>query len=361
MSSILWLLNTVGLSSIGPVGIISLTGIASIGAAAFKMQFDSIREQEQKDKIQKDYDDMVLKKKEIDTDLFDELQYKGNETVKKDYEQMQVDRKDRELKEYKLVENVSFSKIDYKGIKSPGTYELLLGYDCNDNPVWGKETNYIFAGTTGCGKTRKIYALLLNYLANNQGTLYLGDLKGTDFKMFKDKANVVKYIDDLENVAELIKSFEDEYERRKELFNEGNYIDIDDYNSKNDVKLKLFVMCIDEYADISDCYKDKYGKPIGVYADLIRLARKCRSFGGRILLGTQRPSVDVVCGTLKNNCNILGMKCINSLNSQIMINTDGCERLCKTEGLIVLDGVLNKIFSYRVTNEKLGNYIGKLR
>ena len=361
MSSLLWLLNTVGLSSIGPAGIISITGMAGIGCAAAKMQFDSIREQEKKEKIEKEFEKMNIKKKKVDIDLFNEEQYKTNETIKKDYEQMQVDKKDKELKEYDLVEKQCTANLNYKGIKVESYKQLLLGHDEKSNPVWGYDTNYIVAGTTGSGKTRKLYPILLNYLANQQGIVYICDLKGTDFKMFKGKRHVVTYIDELENVAEAVKGFEDEYNRRKELFNESNCIDIDDYNSKHDDKLRGFMLLIDEYADISDCYQDKNKRPVGVYKDIIQLARKCRAFGGRIVLGTQRPSVDVVCGTLKNNCTILGMRCINSLNSKIMVDTEGCERLSKTESLTVIDGMLTKLFAYKVTDPILRDYISKLK
>lgn len=361
MSSLLWLLNTVGLSSIGPAGIISITGLAGLGAVACKAQFDAIREQQKKDKIEKEFENMTLKKKAIDTDLFNESQHKTNEIIKKDYDQMQVDKKDRELTEYNLVEKTCSTNLDYKGIKVEKYNQLLLGHDEKGKPVWGYDTNYIIAGTTGSGKTRKIYPLALNYLANQQGTLYICDLKGTDFKMFKEKRHVITYIDELDNVAEAVKGFEDEYNRRKELFNHENCIDIDDYNSKHEVKLRQFMLLIDEYADISDSYQDKNKRPIGVYKDIIQLARKCRAFGGRIVLGTQRPSVDVVCGTLKVNCTILGMRCINSLNSKIMVDTEGCERLQKTESLTVIDGALTKLFAYRVTDSILRECVDKLK
>lgn len=361
MSSLIWLLNTVGLSSISSAGIISIAGMCGLGVAAFKMHFDSIVEHEKKDKIEKNYEKMMLSKKKIDTDLYNEEQYMVNETIKNDYEQMQVDKKDRELKEYDLVEKVCNVNLEYKGIKVDSYKQLLLGHNEKCEPVWGYDTNYIVAGTTGAGKTRKIYPLLLNYLANQQGIVYICDLKGTDFKMFKGKRHIACYVDDLENVAEAVKGFEEEYNRRKELFNEANCIDVDDYNSKHDEKLRGFMLLIDEYADISDCYQDKNKRPVGVYKDIIMLARKCRAFGGRIILGTQRPSVDVVCGTLKNNCTILGMRCINSLNSKIMVDTEGCERLSKTESLVVIDGRFTKLFAYKISDSILREYIGKLK
>lgn len=329
-------------------------------AAKMAMDMDTARKEREKRQANDEYEEMMKKKKQIEVDLFNEGKQRENETIKKDYEQMQVNKKDRELKEYNLVENVSLNRIDYTGIKVDG-FNLLLGHDCNGLPVWGTDTNYIISGSPGCGKTRKLYPILLNYLVNNQGYVYLGDLKGTDFRMFKNCKNVVKYVDDLSNISEVVKAFEEEYERRKELFNQAGAVDLEAYNKVAQYKLRHFLLLIDEYADISDCYKDRNGRPIGTYADIIRLSRKCRSFGGRIILATQRPSVDVICGTLKNNTTIIGMKCINGLNSNIMIGTDGCERLAKTEALGVIDGNLMKIFSYRITDERLAECISKLK
>lgn len=361
MSSILWLLNTVGLSSIGSVGIISLTGIASIGVAAAKMQFDSIREQEKNEKIAKEFEKMDLKKKKIDTDLFNEDQYKTNETIKKDYEQMQVDRKDKELKDYKIVETNAM-KLDYKGIKVDNYKQLLLGYNIDSNPNLGLETNYIITGTTRCGKTRKNHVLLLNYLANKQGIVWIGDLKMTDFKLLKSKKNVMGYVNNIENVKEIVAGFETEFIRRQEIIDEGDYIDIDDYNRQNqDNQMRSFMLYIEEFANLSDIYRDKNGKPIGVYADIIRLARTVGYCGGRIILTTQRASVDVIIGTLKNNCSLIGMKCLNETNSKISIDSEGCERLKKSEALTVIDGNLTKIFSYNITDEMLREFTSKLK
>lgn len=334
--------------------VISCTGL--VGASIYSA-YVTTKKRLSEDK----YREMIDKKKEIEIKLFDEERERKNKQIEKDYEDMKIDKKTRELSNYNLVENVNYTKMKYSGIKVENQHQLLLGYDCDDNPVWGNDTNYIIAGTTGSGKTRKVYTLLLNWLANKQGNVYIGDLKGTDFKFFKDCKLVKCYVDDLVNIKEPVEAFKAEYERRKDLFNNGGYIDINDYNIKNDVKLKEFMLLIDEYADISDCYKDHNGKPIGVYSDIIQLARKCRALGGRIVLGTQRPSVDVICGTLKANCSIVGMKTINGLNSKIMIDTEGCERLAKCEALTVIDGNLVKIFSYILTDEMLMKFVGKLK
>ena len=276
-----------------------------------------------------------------------------------EYDEMLNKLKRSKVDRYNLVEQSFKDNIHYHGIKVNDKHGLLLGHDINSNPVLGCETNYVIAGTTGAGKTKKMQTLLLNWMCNKQGNVYIGDLKGVDFKYFKYCKYVKRYIDDLTDIEELIKCFTDEYNYRKELFAERDYIDLEDYNSKNEKKLREFLLIIDEYADIADEYT-KGGKPIGAYKDIIRLARKCRALGGRIVLGTQRPSADVICGTLKVNCSIVGMKA-SKINSKIMIDEEGCERLKKREALTIIDGDLIKIFPYYLTNEMIKEFTDKLK
>lgn len=360
MNDILWLLNLAGIT-IGPKVIAVGFSIGMVGVATIKFKIDSLKKKNEEERITKAYEEMELEKKKMSLELWDEEQQKRNNQIKLAYDQMNIDKKERELQQYKLVEVTCDLKYPYKGIRPPTMKHLLLGHNVKGEPIWGDRTNYIVAGTTGAGKTRKLYPLVLNYLANQQGILFIGDLKGTDFFMFKNKRYVMQYVNELENAAELIKAFEKEYEERKILFSKGGFIDLDDYNKRTNSNMRLFMLVIDEYADIADVFHDKNGRPIGIYADIVRLARKVRAYGGRIILGTQRPDATVICGQLKNNCSVLGLQCVNSISSNVMIGMDGCERLNPTESLIVMNGVLTKVFAYDINNERLENYSNKLK
>lgn len=260
---------------------------------------------------------------------------------------------------------------NYTGRKAPTRHSMLLGFDKDHNEVWGEAVNYIVAGTTGNGKSRKLHVLLLNWLANKQGMVIIIDLKKTDYKLFIGCKGVAMYIDELEQVTQAVKAFEEEYNRRIAIIEKGytdengivrQYIDVEDYNKRNpDNKLADFLLLIDEYADIADVYKDRMGRPTGVYADLIKLARKCRAVGGRIILGTQRPSVDVIIGTLKNNTEIIAMGCLNEINSKIMLDVPGAEELEKREALMYVGNKLTKVFSYGLDDQMLLDLTDKLK
>lgn len=361
MSNLLWLLGTIGINSIGITGVASMAGIGALGVAALKAKWDTDKEESRKEKVQKQFEKIETDKKKIAVDLFNEEQVRHNEEVKVNFDNMIAEKKENELNNYRLVESTCDMKYPYKGIKPPTMYDLLIGHTDKGEPVWGTATNYIIAGTTGAGKSRKMYPIILNYLAAQQGTLYIADLKGSDFFMFKDKRHVVKYVNDLENAPEIIKAFEAEYKARKQLFADGGYINIDDYNERTGSDMRLYTMVIDEYADVADTFHDKNGRPIGCYADLVRLARKVRSTGGRIILGTQRPDATVICGQLKNNCNVIGLQCVNTISSNVMVGSDGCERLKPTEALTVINGKLSKVFAYMIDNARLDDCVNKLK
>lgn len=362
MSSVLWLLSTVGITSIGPVGIASITGLASLGAVACKAKFDAIREEQRKDKIEKDYSNMVLKKKAIDIDLFNEPKHKENETIKKDYDQMQVDKKSRELDLDKMI-NTHIQRIDYKGIKSSDYNDMLFGFDVNRSPVFLNETNYCIVAPTRVGKSKKSAALLLNWLCNKQGLCYIADLKRSDYKLLKGKQGII-YINNIEQLKELIEAFKKEFIRRQDLIEDGNYNNMNHYNRENPTKKeRSYLLFIDEFPRVSSAYSLPNGKPIpgSVYAEIVSLSMLIGYTNGHIVVTSQRGTVDFLTGGMKANTNFMGMKAIDENNSKIVISTSGCERLRKTESLSIIDGTLTKVFSYNLTDEMFEDFCNKLK
>lgn len=282
ISEIMYIAHTLGLTTSQVIGMCGLTSIV-VGLKTYKGINEIIEEN-----TQNQHEKMKTKKKSIELKEFDEDLEKQKAEVETQLEKIKLEKKQREINEYNLI-GTHADPVLYKGLKPKNRHDLLLGYNAEYQPVWGSDTNYIIAGCTGSGKTRLMYAILLNYLANKQGVAYVCDLKGVDFKYFKGCRGVSIYIDDLNDVMQALTAFLAEYEQRKALFSAENYIDINDYNSRNpNAQLKDFLLIIDEFADISDVFSKNH-KPIGLYSQLIEMARKCRAYGGRIILGTQRP------------------------------------------------------------------------
>lgn len=360
------------LGLVGAQGIKTYLQLATIGggfATITAMRFYDERKAKQLEKKHKQNQEIEIEKKAIANKDWSAEKEVAKVEIEQKHNDVMLNQKGKVVEAANLV-NIKADKKEYKAIKVPNMKALLLGHDKDGEPIWGLETNYIFAGTTRRGKTRKMHVLLLNFLANKQGDVYLVDLKGTDYTLYDGIPAIKCRITSIENVMQAVKGFMAEYTRRQQLINDGYtdkngvlrpYLDIEDYNTLNpDNPLKDFMLFVDEFADISDVYT-KNERPIGCYAEIIEMARKCAAMGGRVVMGTQRPSKDVIIGTLKNNCNLIGMGCLNETNSRIVIDAPGCEDLAKTEALGYVDTKLTKIFAYDITNEKLIACTDKLK
>lgn len=353
------------LNLVGVVGVKAYLQVAAIGGGVVLVSAMKYKDQLEEEKIldMKKKNEMIqIQRTALMNEGWSLEEEADNFRIEKEHSKVILNQKEKVVEAAHMVTIKPSQVIVYAAVKARHPKALLLGHRADGTPIWGLETNYIFAGTTRMGKTRKMHTLLLNFLANRQGDVYIVDLKGNDYAMYEGILAVKCRVTELEKVAEAVKGFKEEYERRKAILDAGytdeqgifrTYIDVEDYNNRNPKnQLKDFMLFIDEFADISDTYTVRE-KPIGCYKEIIEMARKCAALGGRVIMGTQRPSKDVIIGTLKNNCNLIGLACLNETNSKIVIDTAGCEDLKKTEALGYVDKELTKIFAYNLDDQKL--------
>lgn len=362
MSSVVWLLATTGVTSIGAKGIVGLGAICGLGVAGAVVKFQIEKGEARQEKIKKDFEKMTSDKKEAEVKLFDKKKYEENLIIQKDYDQMQVNKKSRELEIDKMI-NTHIQRIDYKGIKSSEYNDMLFGFDVNRSPVFLNETNYCIVAPTRVGKSKKAAALLLNWIGNKQGLCYIADLKRSDYKLLKGKQGVI-YINNIEQLKELIEVFKKEFIRRQDLIEDGNYNNMNHYNRENPTKKeRSYLLFIDEFPRVSSAYSLPNGKPIpgSVYAEIVNLSMLIGYTNGHIVVTSQRGTVDFLTGGMKANTNFMGMKAIDENNSKVVISTTGCERLRKTESLSIIDGTLTKVFSYNLTDEMFEDFCSKLK
>ena len=207
----------------------------------------------------------------------------------------------------------------------------IVGSAISDNLAKGP--HYLVAGATGSGKSVclnvMIVSLIMRY-SPEELRLILIDPKRVEFRIYEHIPHLM--IDEIINepkkvLATLTWAYE-EMERRYKTFEDcgGLIVDIDSYNkniaSETVAKMPRIVIIIDELADLMEtCKKD-------LEARIRQLAQKARSAGIHLVLATQRPSVDIITGTIKANLpSRIALKVMNYNDSQTILGEQGAEKL----------------------------------
>ncbi len=209
-----------------------------------------------------------------------------------------------------------------------------LGEDVAGNPVYldiGKMPHLLVAGATGQGKSVCINSLIISLLYRNHPDdvkLILIDPKQVEFSDFKDIPHLlVPVINDPKNAAGTLNWACTEMENRYRLIQEVGARDLAGYNMavSDDPErptLPQIVIFIDEFADLM------MTAPDDVETSVCRLAQKARAAGMHLVIGTQRPSVDVITGLIKANIpSRIALTTTSQVDSRTILDQTGAEKL----------------------------------
>ncbi len=211
---------------------------------------------------------------------------------------------------------------------------VALGKDIDGNVITSDISKWphgLVAGSTGSGKSVCINTLLVSLLLKNKPDdlkLILVDPKQVELITYNDLPHLVTpVISDPKMASQALKWSVDEMERRYSAFAHNRAKNIKDYNEKalNDPtlqKLAYIVIVIDELADLMQvCSSD-------VEESIQRLTQKARAAGIHLICATQRPTTDVVKGTIKNNIPTrVAFKVTSQVDSFTIIDEGGAESL----------------------------------
>ena len=210
-----------------------------------------------------------------------------------------------------------------------------LGADVSGNPVVfdiEKMPHLLVAGTTGSGKSVCINSIIMSILYHakpNDVKLLLIDPKKVEFKVYKDIPHLCcRIISDPKKAAGALNSAVNEMEKRFELIEEVGVRNITGYNeaTKNDPDkpyMPRMVIIIDEFADLMMTARDE------VETAVVRIAQKARAAGIHLIIGTQRPSVDVITGLIKANIpSRIAFTVMSQVDSRTILDGAGAEKLC---------------------------------
>ncbi len=244
-----------------------------------------------------------------------------------------------------------------------------LGADVSGRPVIfdiEKMPHLLVAGTTGSGKSVCINSIIMSILYHakpEEVKLLLIDPKKVEFKVYKDIPHLCcRIISDPKKAAGALNTAVNEMEKRFELIEEVGVRNITGYNevTKNDPDkpyMPRMVIIIDEFADLMMTAKDE------VETAVVRIAQKARAAGIHLIVGTQRPSVDVITGLIKANIpSRIAFTVMSGVDSRTILDTVGAEKLCgrgdmlyapvgaqkphRVQGAFVSDGEVEAVVEY---------------
>jgi len=249
-----------------------------------------------------------------------------------------------------------------------GTYALPLamGKDVVGNDLvldLATLPHMLVAGQTGSGKSVCLNAILIGLLMSRtpeELRLILVDPKRVEFPPYNDLPHLlVPVITDPKKVAYSLRWALGEMDKRLKMFQAAKTRNIAAFNARTVVqqddlfapgsaaipvddgfprRLPHIVIVIDEMADLMS----SVGKEIE--ASISRLAAVSRAAGIHMILATQRPSVDVLTGTIKANIpGRVAFQVAQRNDSRIILDAQGAESLIGRGDMIFLDAKLGQV------------------
>ncbi|HVZ96557.1 MAG TPA: DNA translocase FtsK [Chitinophagaceae bacterium] len=237
----------------------------------------------------------------------------------------------------------------------------------------------LMAGATGQGKSVGLNAILVSLLYKkhpSQLKLVLIDPKKVELSIYK---NIEKHflaklpgeedaiITDTKKVIHTLNALCIEMDNRYDLLKEAGTRNIKEYNEKfvsrklNPEKghqyLPFIVLVIDEFADLIMTAGKEVEMP------LARLAQLARAVGIHLIIATQRPSVNIITGTIKANFPVrIAFKVSSKIDSRTILDVGGAEQLIgKGDMLISYNGELTRLQCAFVDTpevDRINDYIG---
>ncbi len=242
-----------------------------------------------------------------------------------------------------------------------------------------KMPHLLIAGATGQGKSVGLNAILCSILFKkhpNDVKFILVDPKKVELTLYnkiekhflaKLSDNNESIITDTKSVVKTLKSLCLEMDNRYELLKKAEVRNIQEYNIKykqgklsnneDHQFLPYLILVIDEFADLIMTA----GKEIEI--PIARLAQLSRAIGIHLIIATQRPTTNIITGTIKANFPTrIAFRVIQGIDSKTILDTVGANQLIGRGDMLISTGSnLSRIqcaFIDTPEVEKLTNFIG---
>ncbi len=229
---------------------------------------------------------------------------------------------------------------------------ICIGKDVAGFPVISsieKMPHVLIAGATGMGKSVCINSLMVSMLYKSSPAdirFIMIDPKKVEFNMYEGIPHLlVPIVTDSKKAAGALMWAVEEMERRYDIIGKNSVRNIDAYNeivARNPSvgeKLARIVIVIDEFADLMLQVRDPVENLV------MSLAQKARAAGIHLIIGTQKPTTDVITGVIKSNIPArISCRVSSNVDSRIILDQSGAEKLLdKGDMLFSMPGMLKHL------------------
>ena len=224
-----------------------------------------------------------------------------------------------------LSEILNYQDFKKREIKLP----IALGKNISGTPIIGDLAtmpHLLIAGTTGSGKSVCINTIILSLLYRHgpdKCKFILIDPKMLELSTYEGIPHLLcPVITEAKKAASVLGWVVKEMESRYRLMTKEGVRNIDGYNSKHKLPMPYIVVVVDEMSDLMLVA----GKEIENYIQ--KLSQMARAAGIHIIMATQRPSVDVITGTIKANFPTrISFQVTSKIDSRTILGEQGAEQL----------------------------------
>ncbi len=257
-----------------------------------------------------------------------------------------------------ILNNSDFKK---KEIKLP----IALGKSISGNPIVGDLSSMphlLIAGTTGSGKSVCINTIILSLLYRHtpeRCKFILIDPKMLELSTYEGVPHLLcPVITEAKKAASVLGWVVKEMESRYRLMTKEGVKNIDGYNSKHKLPMPYIVVVVDEMSDLMLVA----GKEIENYIQ--KLSQMARAAGIHIIMATQRPSVDVITGTIKANFPTrISFQVTSKIDSRTILGEQGAEQLLGKGDMLYMSSAnrVIRIHAPFVSDNEIENINNSLR
>ena len=233
--------------------------------------------------------------------------------------------------------NVYLKEILQSSEFQNGKYKIpiALGIDIGGKPIitdLSELPHLLIAGATGSGKSVCINNIILSIiykLSPKTVKFIMIDPKRVELNIYNGIPHLlIPIITDISQAIKVLNWVISEMEKRFKIFAEAGVRNLDGYNEyvrniNNDTEpLPYIIIVIDELADLM------LSSPVKAEESLCRLAQMTRATGIHLIIATQRPSVDIITGSIKVNFpSRIAFAVSTQVDSRTILDLNGAEKL----------------------------------